>query len=50
MLGYRTPHAKDVVCEGIDHHRTRQILSACLKALSRKLVLPYVHECIRNEE
>ena len=39
MLGYRTPHAKDV-----------QILSACLEALSRKLVLPYVHECIKNEQ
>ena len=50
MLGYRTPHAKDVVCEGIDHHRTRQILSVCLEALSKELVLPYVHECIRNEE
>ena len=50
MLGFRTPHAKDVVREGIDHHRTRQILSVCLEALSKELVLPFVHECIRNEE
>ena len=41
MLGFRTPHAKDVACEGIDHHRTRQILSVCLEALSKELVLPY---------
>ena len=50
MLGFRTPHAKDVACEGIDHHRTRQILSVCLEALSKELVLPFVRECIRNEE
>ena len=50
MLGFRTPRAKDVVREGIDHHRTRQILSVCLEALSKELVLPVVRECIRNEE
>ena len=50
MVGFRTPRAKDVVREGIDHHRTRQILSVCLEALSKELVLPFVHECIRNEE
>ena len=50
LLGFRTPRAKDVVREGIDHHRTRQILSVCLEALSKELVLPYVRECIRNEE
>ena len=27
MPGFRTPCTKDVVCEGIDHHRTRQIIS-----------------------
>ena len=50
MLGFRTPRAKDVVRKGIDHHRTRQILSVCLEALSKELVLPVVRECIRNEE
>ena len=49
MLGCRTPCAKDVVREGIDHHCTRQIPSVCLEALSKKLVLSYVPECIRNE-
>ena len=44
MLGCRTPCAKDVVREGIDRHRTRQIPSVCLEALSKELVLSYVPE------
>ena len=44
MLGCRTPCAKDVVREGIDCHRTRQIPSVCLEALSKELVLSYVPE------
>ena len=46
LLGFRTPRAKDVVKEGVDHHRTKQvfskqIFSICLEALSEEL-LPFV--------
>ena len=50
LLGFRTPRAKDFVREGIDHHRTTQILSVCLVALSKELVLPDVCKWIRNEK
>ena len=49
MLDCRILCAKDVVREGIDHQRMRQIPSVCLEGLSKKLVLSYVSECIRNE-
>ena len=49
-LSFRTPCTKDVVREGIDHHHRRQIISVCLEALSKELLLLYVRECIRNEE
>ena len=35
LLGFRTPRAKQVVKEGIDHHHSRQILEACLEAISK---------------
>ena len=41
LLGFRTPRAKDVVKEGVNHHRTKQIFSVCLEALSKELLLPF---------
>ena len=30
LFSFRTPRAKDVVRAGVDHQRTKQILSVCL--------------------
>ena len=48
LLGFRTPRAKQVVKEGIDHHCSRQILEACLEAISKELLTPYVRDCMKN--
>ena len=48
LLGFRTPRAKQVVKEGIDHHRSRQILEACLEAISKELLTLYVRDCMKN--
>jgi rubrerythrin len=42
MLGFRTQKAQDVVKNGIDHHRSMQIVRIVLQALSLELVVPYV--------
>ena len=34
-----TPRGKDVVREGVDHHRTKQILSVCLEAIEKELLV-----------
>ena len=49
LLGFRTPRAKQVVREGIDHHRNRQILSVCLDAISKELLVPFVRDSIKND-
>ena len=49
MLGFRTEKALAVVKSGIDHHRTRQILRACLYALSKELLVPFVRDCLKVE-
>ena len=49
LLGFRTPRAKCVVREGIDHYKTKQILSVCLEAIVKELFVPYVCHCIQNE-
>ena len=41
-LGFRTPRAQEVVRNSVDHHRSRQILSAAFMALSLELLAPYV--------
>ena len=48
MLGFRTEKAQMVVKNGIDHHRTRQILSSCLYALSKELLVPFIRDCQKN--
>ena len=40
LLGFGTPRAKQVVKEGIYHHRSRQILEVCLEAISKELLTP----------
>ena len=47
-LGFRTNRALEVVRNGVDHHRSRQILATVLEALSCELVLPCVREELRN--
>ena len=44
LLGFRTPRAKQVVKEGIDHHCSRQILEACLEAISKELLTSRLYE------
>ena len=48
-LGFRTDKAQLLVKNGIDHHRTRQILSCTFFALSAELLLPYVRECLQKQ-
>ena len=48
LLGFRTPRAKQVVKEIIDHHRSRQILEVCLAAVSKELLTQYVRDCMKN--
>ena len=50
LLGFRTPRGKDIVREGVDHHRTKQILSVCLEAIAKELLVCYVRCCIQNEK
>ena len=49
-LGFRTPRAQEVVCSGVDHHGSRQILSAAFMALSLELLVLYVRYCRGKSE
>ena len=49
MLGFRTEKVLAVVKSGINHHHTRQILCACLYALSKELLVPFVRDCLKAE-
>ena len=42
MLDFRTEKAQMTVKNGIQHHRTRQILSSSLYALSKELIVPSI--------
>ena len=44
LLGYQTSGAQDAFRQGVDHHRSRAVLSACLASLSSELV-PFVRYC-----
>ena len=48
QLGFRTSHAQDVVRNGVDHHRSRQILEVALQAISAELLIPYIRDCISH--
>ena len=48
LLGFRTLRAKQVVKEGIDHHRSRQVLKACLEAISKEFLTPHVQDCMKK--
>ena len=37
-----------VVKNGIDHHRTQQMLSSCLYALSKELLVPFICDFQKN--
>lgn len=50
QLGFRTPKAQQVVLNGVDHHRSKQLLSCSLEAISKELVVPYVRHCIQMKE
>lgn len=45
-FGFRTPKAKLVFQKGSDHHRTQELLSTCLIALAKELLVPYVRYCV----
>ena len=47
-LGFRTPRAQEVVKRGVDHHRSRQILTALLEAISKELLVLYVRDSHAN--
>ena len=49
LLGFRTPRAKLVFREGIDHHRSRPIFSVCINAISKELLVPFVRDSIKND-
>ena len=49
LLGFQTPRAKCVVREGVHHYRMKEILSVCLEAISKELLVPYVRCCVQNE-
>ena len=42
MLGFRTEKVQMAVKNGIQHHRTRQILSSSLYALSKEWIVPFI--------
>ena len=44
LLGFRSPRAQLIIHNGVDHHRSRQILRTLLHALSKELIRPYVLE------
>lgn len=46
---FRTPREKQIVREGTDHHRSRQILSLCLGAINKELLVPFVRDSIKNQ-
>jgi len=45
QLGFRTPKAQEVVRNDIDHHSSKQILAASLKAMSHELIMSYFKKC-----
>ena len=49
-LGFRTLKAQHVVLNGVDHHRSKQLLSSCFEALSKELLVPYICYCIEKGE
>ena len=49
-LGFRTPNAQQVFKNGIDHHRSCQVLEICLYSLAKELVLPYIRTCVETED
>lgn len=50
LLGFRAPRSKQDVQEGIDHHRSKQILSVYLDAISKELLMPFVRKCMWDQE
>ena len=44
LLGFRSPRAQDVIHNGVDHHRSRQILTTFFHSLSKELLKPYVQQ------
>lgn len=42
ILGFRSPRAQQVIFNGVDHHRSRQILTTFLFALSKELIRVFV--------
>ena len=49
LLRFQTPRTKQVIREGTDHHRNRQILSLCLDAINKELLVPFVRDSINNQ-
>ena len=48
FLVFRTPTAKQVVKDGINHHHSRQILEVCLEDIGVELLTPYIQDCVIN--
>lgn len=49
-LGFRTPNALKVFKNGIDHHRTCQVLESCLIGFTKELLVPFVRSCHISKE
>ena len=50
LLGFRSPRAQEIIHNGVDHHRSRQIISTLLNAFSKELIRPFVLEQRRKGE
>ena len=48
-LGFRTPNALRVFKNGVDHHRTLQVMESMFEALLKELLVPYVRDCMLSD-
>ena len=49
-LGFRTLKAQQLVLNGVDHHRSKQLLSSCFEALSKELLVSCICYCTEKGE
>ena len=49
-IGFRIYKAQQVALNGVDHHRSKQLLSSCFEALSKELLVPYICYCTEKGE
>ena len=49
-LGFGALKPQQVVLNGADHNRSKQLLSSCFEVLSKELLVPYICYCIEKGE